>query len=121
MKQAYSNLTVVSKEATNDFFENFFQGTGSITEEQFDAVIAYFENRADNKQTAYSLAVALLSGAYNQNITPMELLDQFRKVDARQFDLAVAFFLNLTRVPTSAVGVSNAPKTGKYVARSILP
>ena len=121
MKTIYSNLTVVNKGTTQDFFENFFQGEGSITESQLDAVIGFFETRSDNKEAAYSLSIALLASAYGQGITPMEMLDQFRGMNAGQFDAYVAYFLNLSRFPSSAVGVSNVPSSGKYVVRAILP
>jgi hypothetical protein len=121
MKTVYSNLTQISQSSTQEFFENFFQGTGSITEGQLSAVVAFFEGRTDNSETANSLIVALLSSAYNQGMNPMELLDQFRRMDAGQIDEYVAYLLNLSRYPTSAVGVSNVPTRGKYASRAILP
>jgi hypothetical protein len=56
-----------------------------------------------------------------QNIDPMEILHKFAALPTGQLNAYLVMFLNLNRVSTSMLGVSNAPMTNKYVARTILP
>lgn len=121
MKQVYSNLTTTNKESTTEFFENYFAEEGYISENQFSAVVAFFEKRAENKLAATSLALSVISVASLTNEDVMSVLDQFKNMTNSQLDQYLAYFMNLSRYPTSAIGVSNTPSTSKYVARSIAP
>jgi len=56
-----------------------------------------------------------------QGISPLETLDQFRKVPLGDLDTYTAMFLNFDRVGTSYLGLTNTPLINKYVERSILP
>ena len=117
----YSNLPGTNKETTQAFFEQYFDQKIAISENELNAIVGYFTNRSNNKEAANSLAVAVISGAIEQDLSPMEVLDQFKKLDSKQIDTYLAYFLNLTRYPTSLVGLSTTPVASKYVTRSILP
>jgi hypothetical protein len=56
-----------------------------------------------------------------QRVSPMEILDRFKDMSQEEITGFAAMFLNLNRVGTSYLGISNRPKTNKYVQRSILP
>ena len=117
----YSNLPDSNKEVTQAFFEQYFDQRIAISENDLNAIVGYFTDRTDNRQSAEALSIAVLSGSLQQNLSPMEVLDQFKKFDEKQIDTYLAYFLNLTRYPTSFVGLSTAPVASKYVTRSILP
>tara|TARA_B110000977_G_C10947469_1_gene443352 strand:+ start:667 stop:1035 length:369 start_codon:yes stop_codon:yes gene_type:complete len=117
----YSNLPIGEIDATKSFFENFFNQRIAISENEINAIVGYFQKRTPNKDAANALALAVINGAVEQNLPPMEILDQFKRLPQDQIDTYLAYFLNLTRYPTSLVGLSNVPAVSKYVARSILP
>lgn len=117
----YSNLPTVDKDVAVKFFEQYFSKGASVTENEVNAVVAYFDARTTNKEVANAMAIAVLHGAYEQSLTPMQVLDQFKSMDTKQLDSYLAYFLNLTRYPTSLLGLTNTPRAGRYVKRSILP
>jgi hypothetical protein len=116
----YSNLPSDSKEVTQKFFEQYFDKQIAISENELSAIIGYFESRTNNKLAANALALAVITGAVEQDLRPMEILDQFKKLPQQQLDTYLAYFLNLTRYPTSLVGLSTLPVPNTYVSRSIL-
>jgi hypothetical protein len=117
----YSNLPSTNIEVTQAFFDQYFAQQISISENELNAIIGYFSSRTNNKQSAEALAVAVITGSLEQDVPPMEILDQFKKLEQTQIDTYLAYFLNLTRYPTSLVGLSTVPVASKYVTRSILP
>jgi hypothetical protein len=119
-KKVYSNLPTDSTEVTQQFFEQYFGKNIAISENELSAIVGYFETRTPNKQAAQALSLAVISGAVEQDLKPMEILDQFKKLQQQQLDTYLAYFLNLTRYPTSLVGLTTVPLSNKYVARSIL-
>jgi hypothetical protein len=57
----------------------------------------------------------------SQGIDPMDLLSQFQNLPQGQLNSYLAAFLNISRAPTSALGINNGTKaTSTYVTRSIL-
>ena len=51
---------------------------------------------------------------------PITILDEFRKLNKNELNAYLTMFLNLNRVGTSLLGLSNSPQLNKYIARSIL-
>lgn len=117
----YTNLPTVTKEVTADFFETYFSPNLPVAENEYNAILSYFETRADNPIAANALALSVLTGALEQDTPPMEVLDRFKKLSQQQIDTYLAAFINLSRYPTSLLGVSNIPTTSKYVERAIRP
>ena len=121
MPVIYSNLPPVDGEVTQAFFQQYFDKPIAISENELRAITGYFQKRTPNKQAADALALAVISGSVEQDLPPMEILDQFKKLPQDQIDTYLAYFLNLSRYPTSLIGLGNIPTTSKYVQRSILP
>lgn len=117
----YSNLPAADVEVTQSFFQQYFDKPIAISQNDLNAIVAYFQKRTPNKQAANALSLAVISGSVMQDLKPMEVLDQFRKLPQQQLDTYLAYFLNLTRFPTSLIGLGNIPTTSAYVTRSILP
>ena len=84
-------------------------------------MIAYFEQIADNKAGAKAVASAVIYTSLKQGIDPMSTLDEFKKMPIGELNDYLVMFLNLERKGTSYLGVLNAPKINKYIARTILP
>lgn len=120
----YTNLQQVTLDAGSDpnkYFNNYFEQTIDLTAEQNDAVIGYFEKISDNKESAIALASAVIYTSHKQGINVMEILDQFSKYSRDELNAYLCMFLNLNRVGTSLLGISNSPIKNKYVERQIRP
>lgn len=103
------------------FLSQLTTSTSSVTENELQAITAYFEKKADNKMAAASLTLAVIAGSISQNLRPMEVLDQFKELSTKQLDGYLAYFLNSNRYPTSLLGINNNPTASKYVSRAIVP
>ena len=98
-----SNLSAVDLNTTSTatkYFNNFFNKTVTISSAKDDAIVSYFEKITDNKESAMALASAVLYTSAIQNIDPMLILDEFKKLDNEKLNDYLCYFLNLSRVGT---------------------
>jgi len=118
----YGNLPPEPKSnETTNYFETFFDPTMGTSPNVNDAFIGYFQSVTGNAETGVALAGSVLYSALNQGIEPMSLLDEFRKLPPKELNNYLTMLLNLNRIGTSLLGISNAPQTNRYVARAVLP
>jgi hypothetical protein len=103
------------------YFNNYFGPTFQVSQNVDDAILSYFEEVCDNKAAAKIMASAVIYTSYTQKIDPMETLKEFIRVPKGQLNEYLTMFLNLQRVGTSYLGVTNSPVLNKYVERTILP
>lgn len=115
------NTDAISPPNTDKFFNNFFNFPIEVSSNVDAAVLAYFEQIADNKESARALASAVIYTAIKQGISPMSALDEFRKIPIGDLNTYTALFLNFERIGTSFLGLKNRPAQNKYVTRAILP
>jgi hypothetical protein len=115
------NTNAVSPPNPDKFFNNFFNFPVEVSSNVDAAVVAYFEQIADNKESARALASAVIYTAIKQGINPMSALDEFRKIPLGELSAYTTLFLNFERVSTSFLGLKNQPIQNKYVTRAILP
>lgn len=120
-----TNIKQVDLNTTNDtknYFNNFFNQSFSVSPNVDDAIISFFEKvTSGNKEAARILASAVIFTSLAQKIDPMATLQQFTTLSSGELNAYLTMFLNLNRVGTSYLGISNQPITSKYVARTILP
>jgi hypothetical protein len=107
--------------SNNKVFTNFYKNDQSVSQNSNDAVIGYFQSLTGNKETGKTLATTVIATAVNQGIDPMELIDEFRSLNRQELNAYLTMFLNINRVGTSLLGISNSPEPNKYIIRSILP
>ena len=110
-----------SNSGTQNFFNNTNLPPITVSQNIDDAIIAYFQQVADNKDAARALAAAVIVTSVSQGIDPMETLNEFTKMGKAQLNSYLTMFLNLNRVGTSYLGITNQPTANKYVSRTILP
>lgn len=115
------NTNAVSPPNPDKFFNNFFNFPVEVSSNVDAAIVAYFEQIADNKESARALASAVIYTAIKQGINPMSALDEFRKIPSGELNAYTTLFLNFERVGTSFLGLKNQPIQNKYVTRAILP
>lgn len=119
----YGNLPPASAiNNTTEFFNTFFtQPNPGVSENVNDAIIGYFQSVTGDKDNGITLAASVLYTAQSQGINPMELIDEFRRLSPGELNAYLTMFLNINRVGTSLLGLSNQPQTSKYITRAILP
>lgn len=105
---------------TTKYFNNFFAKTITISSAKDDAIVTYFEKLTNNTDSAMILASAVIYTSAAQGIDPMEVLDQFKKLEASKLNAYICYFLNLSRVGTSLIGVQNNNTNNRYITRTIL-
>ena len=115
------SVDVLNDSSTTTYFNNYFNKAIGTSPELDDAVISYFEGITGKKESAKVLAGTVMYTALSRGIDLAELLDQFRQLEPGELNSYLSLFLNLDRVGTSLLGVSNEPQLSKYVARTILP
>ena len=125
MSTSPSNISApklgVAQPNTENFFNNFFTKQYNISPDANDAVVTFFEHVTDNKESAQALSAAVIYTCLTQEIDPMSILQEFSGLSQGELDAYLAMFLNLNRIPSSLLGVSNTPVTNKYVQRTFLP
>lgn len=115
------NLPQQQIDETSSFFNNYFRDPISASQFTNDAVVGFFENYTKNKDTAKVLAAAILRTADAQGIDPMTLVQEFQQLQGQELNAYLTFILNLNRIGTSLLGISNNPQQSQYIIRSILP
>ena len=117
-----TNLTGINLDTTTDvdkYFNNFFKQTIDISPLQNDAIVSFFETVTDNRESAVALASAVIYTSKQQQADPMQILDEFKKLNKGQLNAYLCMFLNLNRIGTSLLGINTVPVKSKYVERSI--
>lgn len=103
------------------YFNNFYATPFNVSSNTNDAIVGFFQQYAQNTTAANNLASAVLYTAMAQNLDPMSVLSQFESLPKGQLNAYLAAFLNVSRVPTSSLGINNGSKaTSPYITRSIL-
>lgn len=121
-----TNLTgvdtnTINPPAVDKFFNNYFEFPISVSSNVDAAIVAHFEQIADNKESARALASAVVYTAIKQGVDPMTALDEFKRIPLGDLGTYTALFLNFERIGTSFLGLKNRPQQNKYVTRAILP
>lgn len=115
-----NNLTDIRQDISTAYFNNYFKPEYVVAQDIDETILGYFETIADNKISAKALAGALVYTAKAQNLDPMIVLQKFISLPTPQIKAYLTMFLNLNRIGTSMLGVSNAPLANKYVERTII-
>lgn len=115
-----TNVLTAQTDKTTQYFNNFYTTKYDVSANLNESTIGFFEKLTGNKQTAKALAGSVIHTAKMQNLEPMVILREFAALTPGQLTNYLTMFLNLNRVGTSLLGVSNAPVTNKYISRMIL-
>ncbi len=103
------------------YFNNYFDQEFNVTPNVNSAILSYFEEQTGNKAAAKALASAVIYTSQSQGMDPMATLTDFTKMPKGELNAYLTMFLNLQRVGTSYLGITNQPVTNRYVNRAILP
>jgi hypothetical protein len=118
--QQPSNTGTSGVTKTTRFFNNFFIPNYTVSESTNDYIISFFTQQTGSYDTAVILAQAFINTAQSQREDPLTVLNQFEQLGAGNLNAALALYLNISRVPTSLLGVRNAVQSNPYVTRMIV-
>jgi hypothetical protein len=105
---------------TNTYFNNLYKPEFVATADQESAIQSFFEEYTGSVDSARIFTTAVIFTSLSQNLNPMSVLADFKKIEKNQLTVYLSAFLNLNRVNSSLLGVSNTPGVGIFVKRSIL-
>lgn len=106
--------------STTKYFNNIFDPTIGISQNLNDAIYSYFEEYTQNIESAKILTQVVINTAQAQNLNPLDVLQDFKKLDNNELNAYLSLFLNNNRVSTSLLGIKIAPVINPYVSRTIL-
>lgn len=103
-----------------EYYNNYVPTSIDISSAVDTSIVSAFERITGDKDSAKSLASAVIYTSKEQGLDPMVTLDEFLKLTPGQLDAYLCAFLNQSRVGTSYLGIRTSPATNKYVTRSII-
>ena len=112
---------IINGDPAGEYFKNLTTTPINTSSDKNSILIAFFEEWTGSTEAGRQLAAVILYTAKQQNVDVMELLPQFEGLNKYQLSAYLALFINLNRVNTSLLGISNSPQPNKYVSRAILP
>jgi hypothetical protein len=112
--------TSTARPDTDTYFSNVYKPLFNASPDQASALQTYFEGVTLDKESARLLTTSVIFTALSQNINPMTILADFKKLNQGELDLYLATFLNFSRVNSSLLGVIGTPGVNIFVQRSIL-
>lgn len=89
-----------------EFFDKYFSKKISVTSNQVDSVVGFFQKRGFDKNSATAVASVLLQQAKIDNVNVFKLLDTLTGLDSVSISKLVATILNTNRSKMSAIGFS---------------
>ena len=89
-----------------EFFNKYFSKKISVTSNQVDSVVGFFQKRGFDKNSATAIASVLLQQAKIDNVNVYKLLDTLGGLNEVSISKLVATILNTNRSKMSAIGFS---------------
>jgi hypothetical protein len=115
------DLSLKSAQAdARKYFNNFYSGFFNVSGNTNDAIVSFFQEYAQNATAAQNLAAAVIYTAEAQNVDPLVILSDFQKLPKGQLNSYLVAFLNISRAPTSVLGLKDSTKTSPFITRTIL-
>jgi hypothetical protein len=68
---------------TTQYFNNFYDLPKNISPDVNDVVVSYFQTITGDAETGYNLASAVIYTALQQNIDPVQIIDQLRAISLK--------------------------------------
>ena len=110
-----------TQEPTQTYFDGYFQQPVTVSQNEVDAVNAFFLRLTNNNtEAAQAYTGSVLSIASEQKISPVTIIQDFENQDTSKITRRLLTLLNNNRLKTSLLGIKKTPKTNPYVARNII-
>jgi hypothetical protein len=109
------------EEKRQRYFNNYYTKVQSVDPAQFDIVLGFLDGRGYDDTVKRNLAISLLEIAKEQNVDPIDLINQLSEVqDSLKLNTLLCILLNTTRNRTSVLGFRKSTQINSTVQRTIL-
>lgn len=102
-----------------EFFDKYLVKKISLTSNQVNAVIGFFEKRGFEKQSAIAVSTVLLQQSDIDGVNVFNLLDTLKGLNEVQLSNLVSTILNSNRSRFSGIGYTTAPASETREKRNI--
>lgn len=102
-----------------EFFDKYLVKKISLTSNQVNAVIGFFEKRGFGKQSAVAISSVLLQQADIDGVNVFKLLDTLKGLNEVQLNNLVSTILNNNRSRFSSIGYRSNPLSQTREQRNI--
>lgn len=103
------------------YFDNYYTSVKSVDPAQFDIVLGFLKGRGFDETVQRNLAISILEIAKEQNINPLDLIEQLDQVkEAIQLNTLLCLILNTVRNRTSVIGFDKPKVLNNTIKRTIL-
>jgi len=110
-----------SDEKTQSFFNGYFDVPLNVPPSTTDAVRSFFLREVRNEEAANALAHSVITIAYENQVEPMDIIEEFQQQEGIAVTDLMAALINRTRRDTSLIGIKEPRLANANVARNILP
>jgi hypothetical protein len=111
-----------STTSTKDFFNSYYTTGISLSADEIDAAVGFFESRGFEISAANSIAATLLSQSKIEKVNVFQLLDTLKGLNELQLSRVVSEVLNSNRKNISTLGYrTDTPASNQYEVRNVLP
>jgi Glu-tRNA(Gln) amidotransferase subunit E-like FAD-binding protein len=121
----YNNIpqskTSSNSDQTVKVFDQYFQSTIDLNNNELIAMTGFFESRGFDKESAESTALTILKQSKKDNYSSMQIMDTLGGLSNVEISGLVAEILNYNRFKTSSLGISQFYSPSDDVLRNILP
>ena len=114
------NISKKSDEEVRLFFDRYYTKPISLTDNDLNSVVGFFEAKGFDNSSATAVGITLLNQAKLDGIKVYKLLETLKKYQDIQISAVVAEVLNYNRKRTSAVGFRKDIVTNKTEKRNII-
>ena len=110
-----------SATSTKDFFNSYYTEGISLSSNDIDAAIGFFQSRGFDISAATSVAATLLSQSKIENVNVFQILDTLTGLNSLQLNRIVSEILNYNRLNISTLGYRVDTSTNnQYEIRNVL-
>jgi len=115
------DTNIDSATTTKDFFNSYYKEGISLSSNDIDAAIGFFQSRGFDISAATSVAATLLSQSKIEKVNIFQILDTLKGLNSLQLNRIVSEILNYNRLNISTLGYRIDTSTNnQYEIRNVI-
>ena len=117
----YEDAKITADEKQRKFFDSYYTKDASVDPAQFDIVRGFLVGKKYDETAIDNLTISLLEVAKEQQLNPIDMIQQLDDIDDRlKLNTLLCILLNTTRNRTSILGYTQAKIVSTNISRTIL-
>jgi len=116
-----TDTTNDSAASTKDFFNSYYTEGISLSSNDIDAAIGFFQSRGFDISAASSVSATLLSQSKIEKVNIFKILDTLKGLNSLQLNRIVSEILNYNRLNISTLGYRvDTSENNQYETRNVI-